>query len=116
MEEASYNRLPGRESRFNRVPGTNIMGELTCAWLKTVVMLKHPGHFTSMKKLKRSRGRGGHDHKSVVIKQKTNAIHNSSEDRLHYQVTALSSTIGYHEPEAPEARTDSMHSRGGNII
>lgn len=23
----------------------------TCAWLKTVVMLKHPGHFTSMKKL-----------------------------------------------------------------
>lgn len=27
----------------------------TCAWLKTVVMLKHPGHLTSMKKLTRAR-------------------------------------------------------------
>lgn len=38
------------------IPFLNTADELTWAWLKTVVMLKHPGHFTSMKKLQRRKG------------------------------------------------------------
>lgn len=36
-----------------KIKGTRtvVFNTLTWAWLKTVVMLKHPGHLTSMKKL-----------------------------------------------------------------
>lgn len=59
---------------------TRHLGGLTCAWLKTVVMLKHPGHFTSMKKLKRSRVCVRHGHKSEPIRHWTKATTRSRID------------------------------------